>query len=175
MCGIQNGFNYFIWSLNKKKNNLFRNGRQNNLIKNFEKSYVGLQCRIQIGSCTVLKNTMKLNLKRHNFGHHRSRPRGAGGRTVPARLITDNVAAMSVSQARATVAAAGPCAWEGDLGFSLPLVPRKHACSQRGSISGRDRSSGASLCSPWAWAGGGQEARRPDFLKKERKSLTLCT
>ena len=152
---------------------MFRNGRQNNLIKNFEKSYVGLQCRIQIGSCTVLKNTMKLNLKRHNFGHHRSRPRGAGGRTVPARLVADNVAAMSASPARAPVAAEWPRAWEDDLGFSLPLVPRKHASGQRGSISGRDGGSGHISFLPWSLSWGRPGGPEAGLFKKRKRGVPV--
>lgn len=78
----------------------------------------------------------------------RSRPRGAGGGRWPARLVADNAAAMSASQARAAAAAAGPRAREGDLGCGLPPVPRKRAGGQRGSSSGRDGGSGASLSSP---------------------------
>ena len=74
--------------------------------------------------------------------------RGAGGGRWPARLAADNAAAMSASQAGAAAAAAGPRARQGGLGFGLPPVPRKRADGQRGSSSGRDGGSGASLSSP---------------------------
>lgn len=89
-------------------------------------------------------------LPRPRGRRRRSRPRGAGGGRWPARLVADNAAAMSASQARAAAAAAGPRARQGGLGFGFPPVPRKPAGGQRGSSSSRGGGSCASLSSPSA-------------------------
>lgn len=45
---MQDGFNHFIWNLNKKKKekNLFQSGGKKNSSKFFEKPYARLQCGI---------------------------------------------------------------------------------------------------------------------------------
>ncbi|XP_006899933.1 PREDICTED: mammaglobin-A-like [Elephantulus edwardii] len=72
---------------------------------------------------------------------------GEDGGPRGSRLVADNAAAMSVSQASAAEAAAGPRAQQGGLSCGLPPVPGKQAGGKHGSSSSRGGGSGASFSS----------------------------
>jgi hypothetical protein len=122
------------------------------------------------GSHGFFHSFSTLNISSHSSFACKIFIKRAGGGRWPARLVADNAAAMSASQASAAAAAAGLRALQGGLGFGLPPVPRKRAVVLCGSGSSRGGGPSASL-SPTAWARGGQAARGLEGVRCPRMGI----